>query len=79
MTRGNIVQLRQKGRLALRKGEGEGVHFFKAKLVFAKKGAPHLSPLPFAKGRGGRTVNPRTASCVKSTQQRRLRSPRYPA
>ena len=79
MNRGNFAQLREKDRLALRKREGEGERLFEAKLVFAKRGAPHVSPLPFAKGRGGRAVNSRSASCIKSTQQRRLRPPHYPA
>ena len=49
------------GRLALHKGEGEGEgpvsarHLNYRELVFFGSETPHLTPLPFCKGRGDKT------------------------
>jgi hypothetical protein len=43
---------REQGRLSLRKGEGEGEGLSWEKR-WLRDSTPHLSPFPFAKGRGG--------------------------
>ncbi len=48
------VAVREEGRLSLRKGEGEGEDSYGDN--FRVLGlTPHLGPLPFPNGRGGRT------------------------
>jgi hypothetical protein len=61
------------GRLAFLKGEGEGEAWASAsrfeqrcEVAFVGSKTPHLSPLPFSKGRGDR---PRTICCALRSLQ----------